>query len=93
MRVIVALGGNALLRAGEPMEQDVQLRNVEAACDQIAHIVGLCKGGLLISHGNGPQSGFVLQRQPGWRLDVVDAQTQGMIGYAIEQSLEKKSKV
>lgn len=88
MRVIVALGGNALLRAGQPMTGEAQLGNVAAACRQLASIAQ--RGNLIISHGNGPQSGYLADLEgDAWGLDVIDAETQGMIGYAIEQELER----
>ncbi|MGF6545393.1 carbamate kinase [Paraburkholderia youngii] len=91
MRIVIALGGNALLRRGEPMTAENQRENVRLAATQIAQIA---EGNeLVIAHGNGPQVGLLaLQGEaykdvPGYPLDVLGAQTEGMIGYMIEQEL------
>ncbi|WP_028213137.1 carbamate kinase [Paraburkholderia mimosarum] len=91
MRIVIALGGNALLRRGEPMTAENQRENVRLAAAQIAQIA---QGNeLVIAHGNGPQVGLLaLQGEaykdvPGYPLDVLGAQTEGMIGYMIEQEL------
>ena len=91
MRVVVALGGNALLRRGQPMTVDNQRENVRVACDRLAPIAG--RHELIISHGNGPQIGLLALEEaaygevPESPLDVLGAETQGMIGYLIEQEL------
>jgi carbamate kinase len=91
MRVVVALGGNALLRRGQPMTAENQRENVGVACDHLAPIAE--KHELIISHGNGPQVGLLALEQAAYGeetaspLDVLGAQTQGMIGYLIEQEL------
>ena len=91
MRVVVALGGNALLRRGQPMTVDNQRENVRVACDHLAPISEQHE--LIISHGNGPQIGLLALEEaayeavPASPLDVLGAQTQGMIGYLIEQEL------
>lgn len=91
MRLVVALGGNALLRRGEPMTAENQRENVERACAALAPLAR--EHELVISHGNGPQVGLLaLQgaayaRVETYPLDVLDAQTQGMIGYLIMQEL------
>src|SRR5215469_8255889 len=91
MRVVVALGGNALLRRGEPMTAENQRANVRVACDHLAPIAEQHE--LIISHGNGPQIGLLAleeaayQEVPESPLDVLGAETQGMIGYLIEQEL------
>jgi carbamate kinase len=91
MRIVIALGGNALLRRGEPMTAEVQRRNVKVAAGAIAPIA---KGNeLVISHGNGPQVGLLALQGAAYKpdeafpLDVLGAQTEGMIGYMIEQEL------
>lgn len=91
MRIVVALGGNALLRRGEPMTAEVQRRNVKIAAGAIAPIA---KGNqLVISHGNGPQVGLLALQGAAYKpdeafpLDVLGAETEGMIGYMIEQEL------
>src|SRR5215471_8514951 len=91
MRVVVALGGNALLRRGQPMTVDNQRANVGVACEALAPVAE--KHELIISHGNGPQVGLLALEQAAYGeetaspLDVLGAQTQGMIGYLIEQEL------
>ncbi|MCO7517876.1 carbamate kinase [Pseudomonas guariconensis] len=91
MRIVVALGGNALLRRGEPMTADNQRANIRIATEQIAKIHA--GNELVIAHGNGPQVGLLsLQGQAykpdeAYPLDVLGAETEGMIGYMIEQEL------
>ena len=91
MRVVVALGGNALLRRGQPMSVDNQRANVQVACDRLAPIAE--RHELIISHGNGPQIGLLALEEaaytdtPDAPLDVLGAETQGMIGYLIEEEL------
>jgi carbamate kinase len=91
MRVVVALGGNALLRRGQPMTVDNQRANIRVACDRLAPIAEQHE--LIISHGNGPQIGLLAleeaayQEVPESPLDVLGAETQGMIGYLVEQEL------
>ena len=93
MLVVAALGGNALLQRGQPLTAQVQRENVKVAARALADIV---KAGhqLVITHGNGPQVGLLaLQNDaytPGesYPLDVLGAQTAGMIGYLIEQEME-----
>jgi carbamate kinase len=91
MRVVVALGGNALLRRGQPMTAENQRENVRVACDHLAPIAEQHE--LIISHGNGPQIGLLALEEAAYQggpespLDVLGAETQGMIGYLIEQEL------
>jgi len=91
MRVVVALGGNALLRRGQPMTAENQRENVRVACDHLAPVAE--KHELIISHGNGPQVGLLALEEAAYGeetaapLDVLGAETQGMIGYLIEQEL------
>lgn len=91
MRIVIALGGNALLRRGEPMTAENQRDNVRIAAEQIAQIA--MDNELVIAHGNGPQVGLLAlqgaayKEVPGYPLDVLGAQTEGMIGYLIEQEL------
>lgn len=91
MRIVVALGGNALLRRGEPMNMENQRRNARQAATVIAELVsaGHCP---IVTHGNGPQVGLLaLQsaKQVGaeFPLDVLDAESAGMIGYLLQQEL------
>lgn len=91
MRVVVALGGNALLRRGEPAEVELQQRNVRAAIAAIAPIAR--EHELVITHGNGPQIGLLALQAAAYRgvrpypLDVLGAETEGMIGYLLELAL------
>src|SRR3954452_23097794 len=91
VRIVVALGGNALLKRGEPMTAEAQRRNVKTAADALAPIAG--EHQLLISHGNGPQVGLLALQGAAYKpdeaypLDVLGAETEGMIGYMIEQEL------
>jgi carbamate kinase len=91
MRVVVALGGNALLKRGEPMTAEVQRGNVELAAQALAPLARQHQ--LIISHGNGPQVGLLALQVAAYPeveaypLDVLGAQTEGMIGYLIEQEL------
>lgn len=91
MRVVVALGGNALLRRGEPMTADAQRRNVRIASEAMAPIAR--KHQLVVSHGNGPQVGLLALQGAAYSkvdpypLDVLGAETEGAIGYMIEQEL------
>jgi len=91
MRIVVALGGNALLKRGEPMTADEQRRNVKVAAEALAPVAG--EHQLVISHGNGPQVGLLALQGAAYKpdeaypLDVLGAETEGMIGYMIEQEL------
>ncbi len=90
MRIVVALGGNALLERGAPMTAAAQRRSIATACKSLAPAV--LEHELVISHGNGPQVGLLALQaaasdDSAFPLDVLDAQTEGMIGYVIEQEL------
>jgi carbamate kinase len=91
MRVVIALGGNALLQRGQPLTADNQRRNVRLAADALAPLA--TQHELIISHGNGPQVGLLALQGAAYKpdeiypLDILDAETEGMIGYLIEQEL------
>jgi carbamate kinase len=91
MRIVVALGGNALLKRGEPMTAAVQRENVKVAAQALAPVAA--EHQLVLSHGNGPQVGLLALQGAAYEvvetypLDVLGAETQGMIGYMIEQEL------
>ena len=91
MRLVVALGGNALLRRGEVMSVENQRANVRTACEHLAPLAEHHE--LVISHGNGPQIGLLALQEAAYKdapdepLDVLGAETQGMIGYLVEQEL------
>jgi hypothetical protein len=92
MRIVIALGGNALLRRGEPMTTDRQRANVKIAAQAIAPLAA-AGNGIVVVHGNGPQVGLLSLQAESYAgaapypLDVLDAGTQGMIGYLIQQEL------
>lgn len=91
MRIVVALGGNALLRRGEPAEAAVQRRNVERAAKAVADVAAAHE--VVLTHGNGPQVGLLALQSEAYRevraypLDVLGAESEGMIGYLLEQAL------
>ena len=91
MRVVVALGGNALLRRGEPLTAENQRTNARTACQALAPLA--LEHELVISHGNGPQVGLLALQASAYTqveaypLDILDAQTEGMIGYILQQEL------
>ncbi|HKO32425.1 MAG TPA: carbamate kinase [Candidatus Limnocylindria bacterium] len=91
MRIVIALGGNALLRRSDPMTIEVQRRNVAIAAEAIAPLAA--EHSIVVVHGNGPQVGLLSLQAESYQgaepypLDVLDAGTQGMIGYLIQQEL------
>lgn len=91
--VVVALGGNAILQAGQKGTYEEQMENVRLAAESIAEIQQAGHR-VVVTHGNGPQVGNVLLQQeaaadriPPMPLDVCGAQTQGMLGYMFQQAL------
>ena len=91
MRVVIALGGNALLKRGEPMTAEKQRGNIRSAAPALAAVAS--KHELVLSHGNGPQVGLLALQAAAYAevepypLDVLGAQSEGMIGYVLEQEL------
>ena len=91
MRIVVALGGNALLRRGEPLTAAAQHTNVRVAALALADLAHDHQ--IIIAHGNGPQVGLMALQaaayapQNPWPLDILGAETEGMIGYLIEQEV------
>lgn len=91
MLVVVALGGNAILRRGQPMTIANQRVSIAEACRPLADIAG--EHDLVVSHGNGPQVGLLALQAAAYDdvseypFDVLGAQTEGMLGYMIEQEL------
>jgi carbamate kinase len=91
MRVVVALGGNALLRRGQELNAENQRENIRQTAVQLAAIHADHE--LVIAHGNGPQVGLLALMDAAYAavepypLDVLGAETVGMIGYMIEQEL------
>jgi carbamate kinase len=91
MRVTIALGGSALLTRGEPMTAEARRSNVRAAAPALAAVAW--KHQLVLSHGNGPQVGLLALQAAAYPdvaaypLDVLGAETEGMVGYLLEQEL------
>lgn len=91
MRIVIALGGNAILRRGQPMTAENQRDNIRLAAAAIAAVAP--GNQLVIAHGNGPQVGLLALQAAAYHdvapypLDVLGAQTEAMIGYVIEQEL------
>jgi len=91
MRLVIALGGNALLRRGEPMTAENQRANIRLAAERIAEVVP--GNQIVVAHGNGPQVGLLALQAaaypgvPPYPMDVLGAETEAMIGYVIEQEL------
>ena len=93
MRIVAALGGNALLERGEPPESEIQEKHILKAVTALAPLAR--EHELVITHGNGPQVGLLALESAGdpalahpYPLDVLGAQTQGMIGYWLVQALQ-----
>ena len=91
MRIVVALGGNALLKRGQPLTAANQRANVQVAAKALAPVAR--EHQLVLSHGNGPQVGLLAlegaayEEVEAYPLDVLGAETEGAIGYMIEQEL------
>lgn len=92
-KIVIALGGNAILQAGEKGTAEEQVRNIRNTCARLAPIISSWYE-VVITHGNGPQVGNILiqneaamERTPAMPLDVCGAQSQGLIGYLIGQTL------
>jgi len=92
--ILIALGGNALLKEGDTGSAEEQFRNLKAPVRQIARLSAGHR--IIITHGNGPQVGNLLLLEecchlvPGMPLEILVAQTQGQIGYMIESSLDEE---
>ena len=93
MRIVVALGGNALLRRGDKPDADIQIANVQLAAAQLAKLAN--EHELIITHGNGPQVGVLALESANderlsraYPLDTLGAETQGMIGYWLLQAMQ-----
>jgi carbamate kinase len=89
--IVTALGGNALLKRGQPMTAQNQRENVRIAAQALAPVAA--EHDMVIGHGNGPQVGLLALQGAAYTavetypLDVLDAETEGMVGYMIEQEL------
>lgn len=93
MRIVAAVGGNALLERGEPPDAELQQHHIRIAVDALAPLAR--SGQLLVTHGNGPQVGLLARESTAdtdlarpYPLDVLGAQTQGMIGYWLLQGFQ-----
>jgi len=92
--VVIALGGNALLQRGEPVSAEFQRKNMRTAGASIAQVA--MEHHVVLTHGNGPQVGLLALQEASYSdifqnpLDVLGAQTEGMIGYLIEQELSNR---
>src|SRR5690625_4731012 len=94
-KVVIALGGNAILQAKEEATYENQLENVRKSAEQIAKIVANGYR-IIVTHGNGPQVGNILRQNelskdvvPPFPLDVCNAESQGFIGYMLDQMLKR----
>lgn len=88
---VVALGGNALVRPGQGISAEEQRATVAHAMDRLAPLAD--KRPLVITHGNGPQVGMLARggnENAAYPLDVLDAETEGMIGYLVGQELANR---
>ena len=91
MRLVVALGGNALLRRTQLPSAGNQLENVRLACAQVSRVAAVHD--MVLTHGNGPQVGLLALQSAAYTavdsypLDVLDAESEGMLGYLLEQEL------
>jgi carbamate kinase len=94
LRVVVGLGGNALLKRGEPLTQDAQRANIARAAVALAAVAR--EHELVVTHGNGPQVGLLALQDlavpelGNFTLDVLSAETEGMIGYLLARELRSE---
>ncbi len=94
MLVVIALGGNALIRRGQAPEVEIQRQNIKLAAKVIAQVAREHR--VVVTHGNGPQVGLLALQAETYKqvkpypLDVLDAETEGAIGYLIEQELRNQ---
>jgi len=93
VRIVVALGGNALAPRGEPISAGVQRQSVQRATRALAPLARTHE--LVVTHGNGPQVGMLLLESeadpsvPAYPLDILGAESEGMIGYLLEEGLRQ----
>ncbi|MGG3506475.1 carbamate kinase [Paenibacillus lautus] len=95
-KVVIALGGNAILQPKQQATYENQIANIQKSCEVIARIV---RQGyeVIITHGNGPQVGNILRQQdearevvPPFPLHVCSAESQGFIGYMMDQCMKNE---
>jgi len=98
MRIVAALGGNAILQPGQKGTYEEQLVNIKKTAKHLANMIMSKKYQVIITHGNGPQVGAILLQNdagqatfnvPAMPMDVCGAESQGLIGYMIQQSLRE----
>ncbi|KAL4551594.1 hypothetical protein Ndes2526B_g05868 [Nannochloris sp. 'desiccata'] len=88
---VIAFGGNALLKRGEELSMENQQKNAATAAAAVAKLTSLNHGmQLCLTHGNGPQVGLLAQLDESGTLDMLDAETQGQIGYLLETELSNE---
>lgn len=91
MKLVIGLGGNALLCRGQPMEADLQQKNIVLAAQAVARVAR--RHQVVLTHGNGPQVGLLALQSAAYKgvrpypLDLLSAETEGMLGYLLEQEL------
>jgi carbamate kinase len=94
MKLVIALGGNALLRRSQAPSAGNQLANVRVAAEQLARVAAAHD--IVLTHGNGPQVGLLALQSAAYTavetypLDVLDAESEGMLGYLLEQELANR---
>ena len=94
MKIVIALGGNALLQRGEAPEAGALRANVARAADAVAIVAA--RHTVIVTHGNGPQVGLLALQAESYGavkpypLDILGAETEGMIGYLIQRELESR---
>jgi len=84
-KVVIALGGNAILKKGEESSIARQFENTKNALKPLINVIR--NNSIVVSHGNGPQVGQLLLQDSNMPLDVLDAETEGQLGYLIQQSI------
>lgn len=87
MRLVVALGGNALSTRGTELTAESQRASIRVAAKSLAGVLAAGHQ-LVITHGNGPQVGYLALQGGPFPLDVLGAETDGMIGYVLQQELD-----
>ena len=95
MKIIIALGGNALINKRDKYVYSNLLKNIKKTCEHISGIIK--KNKVVITHGNGSEIGYLMlqnetarKKVPGMPLDVLGAETEGLIGYLLQEQLSNK---
>ena len=87
MRIVIALGGNAISKRGETFSAAGQRASIRVAAQSLAAVLAAGHE-VVITHGNGPQVGYLALQGGAFPLDVLGAETDGMIGYVLQQELD-----